>query len=31
MPNVLDAIKGFAVTFGTMFKKPITEIGRAVV
>src|SRR5262245_17559970 len=25
MPNVLDAIKGFAVTFGTMFKKPITE------
>ena len=25
MPNFLDAIKGFAVTFGTMFKKTITE------
>jgi len=25
MPKFLDAIKGFGVTFGTMFKKPITE------
>src|SRR6186997_3212091 len=25
MPKFLDAIAGFAVTFGTMFKKPITE------
>ena len=25
MPKFLDAIKGFAVTFGTMFKKQITE------
>ena len=25
MPKFLDAIKGFAVTFGTMFKKTITE------
>ena len=25
MPNFLDAIKGFGVTFGTMFKKTITE------
>ncbi|HEX2212146.1 MAG TPA: NADH-quinone oxidoreductase subunit I, partial [Mycobacterium sp.] len=25
MPKFLDAIAGFAVTFTTMFKKPITE------
>ena len=25
MPKFLDAIAGFGVTFGTMFKKPITE------
>ena len=25
MPKFLDAIEGFGVTFGTMFKKPITE------
>ena len=25
MPKFLDAIAGFAVTFGTMFKKPVTE------
>ena len=24
-PKVFDAVAGFAVTFGTMFKKPITE------
>ena len=24
-PGILDGIKGFAVTFGTMFKKPVTE------
>ncbi len=25
MPKFLDAVKGFGVTFGTMFKRPITE------
>ena len=25
MPKFLDALAGFGVTFGTMFKKPITE------
>ena len=25
MPKFLDAVAGFAVTFGSMFKKPITE------
>ncbi len=25
MPDFLDAVKGFGVTFGTMFKRPITE------
>ena len=25
MPKFLDAIAGFAVTFGTMFKRPVTE------
>lgn len=25
MPKFLDALAGFAVTFGSMFKKPITE------
>ena len=25
MPKFLDAIAGFGVTFGTMFKKPVTE------
>ena len=25
MPKFLDAVKGFGVTFSTMFKKPITE------
>ena len=25
MPKFFDAIAGFGVTFGTMFKKPITE------
>src|SRR6201747_1975352 len=25
MPNFIDAIAGFGVTFKTMFKKPVTE------
>mgnify|MGYP000435442174 FL=1 len=25
MPKFLDAVAGFGVTFGSMFKKPVTE------
>ena len=29
MPKLWDAVAGFAVTFGTLFKKPITESGMS--